>query len=100
MQTSVRACIKSDQRDALKEAVQGADCPPPLRKAFEAGRYEGDICYFTVGGLLGDPWPGLKPWVERYFDIEWERPARQVDRDEVTRIGKLHTLRAKLGLGH
>jgi hypothetical protein len=100
MRTMVRACIRASQREALKEAVQGADCPAELRRAFERGRYEGDICYFTVGGLFGDPWPTLKPWVQRFFDIEWEKPAKLVDRDEVARIGKLHTLRAKLGLGH
>jgi hypothetical protein len=100
MKTVVRACLKSEQREALKQAVGGAGCPAELRKAFERGRYEGDICYFTVGGLLGDPWPELKPWVERYFDIEWEQPERAVDKDELARIGKLHTMRAKLGLGH
>ena len=100
MKTMVRACIRADQREALKEAVKAAGCPPGLRQAFDAGRYEGDICYFTVGSLFGDPWPQLKPWVQRYFDIEWEKPAKVVDRDEVARIGKLHTLRAKLGLGH
>lgn len=99
MRTVVRACIRTGMRDALKDAVQ-KDCPPELRKAFEAGRYEGDICYFTVGGVFGDPWPQLKPWVERYFELEWEKPEKLVDKDEVVRIGKLHTLRAKLGLGH
>jgi hypothetical protein len=100
MATMVRACIRADKRDALKAAVQSGDCPAELRKAFDRGRYEGDICYFTVGGLFGDPWPKLKIWVERYFEIEWEKPAKGVDRDEVARIGKLHTLRSKLGLGH
>lgn len=100
MRTMVRACIKAGQRDALKEAVHRGEAPPELRRAFERGRYEGDICYFTVGGWLSDPWPRLKPWVQRYFDIEWEQPVGKVDPIEAARIGKLHTLRAKLGLGH
>ena len=100
MRTVVRACIRPELREELKEAVQRGACPPELRRAFARGRYEGDICYFTVGGLLSDPWPRLKPFVEQYFEIEWERPAKQVDRDELGRIAKLHTLRAKLGLGH
>jgi len=99
MRTSVRACIRPGMRDALKEAVRSEACPDELRKAFAEGRYEGDICYFTVGGLFRDPWPQLKPWVERYFELEWELPERQVDPLERSRIGKLHTLRAKLGVG-
>jgi hypothetical protein len=100
MKTVVRACIKPGMRDALTEAVRGPDCPPVLRKAFAQGRYEGDICYFTLGGLLGNPWPQVKPWVERYFDIEWEMPPQRIDPLERSRIGKLHTLRVKLGMGH
>jgi hypothetical protein len=99
MRTVVRACIRPGMREPLKQAVQGPACPPALRKAFEAGRYEGDICYFTVGGLLGDPWPEVKPFVDQYFEIEWQKPQPEVDKDELVRIGKLHTLRAKLGLG-
>lgn len=98
--TVVRACIKAGQREALQDAAKGTAFPEALRKAFVEGRYEGDICYFTVGGWLGNPWPELKPHVERYFDIEWEKPQGEVDRDELARIGKLHTMRAKLGLGH
>ncbi|HEV8361451.1 MAG TPA: hypothetical protein VGR28_13460 [Candidatus Thermoplasmatota archaeon] len=100
MRTMVRGCIKAPLRSALVEAVQAGTCPPELRAAFEKGRFEGDICYFEVGGLFSDPWPQLKPWVQQYFDIEWEKPAKDVDRDEAARIAKLHTLRAKLGLGH
>jgi len=100
MKTTVRACIRPPLRDALKEAVQKGDCPEALRGAFAKGRYEGDICYFTVGGLFGDPWPELKPWVEKYFEIEWVKPAAEVDRDEADRIRKLHTLPHKLGLAH
>lgn len=100
MKTVVRACIRLGMRDALKEAVRSGDCPAELRKAFAEGRYEGDICYFTVGGLFRDPWPHLKPWVEKYFEIEWEMAEKRVDPLERSRIGKLHTMRAKLGLGH
>lgn len=100
MKTVVRGCIKPGMREALKEAARGTELPEQLRAAMVAGRYEGDICYFTVGGLFGDPWPQLRPHVEKYFDIEWEKPQRDVDRDELARIGKLHTMRAKLGLGH
>lgn len=100
MRTMVRACVRPGMREALREAAQKGGFPPGLMKAFGRGRYEGDVCYFTVGGLLGDPWPQLKPAVERYFEIEWERPEKDVEADERTRISKLHTLRAKLGLGH
>lgn len=100
MKTVVRACIRLGMRDALKAAVLTPECPAQLRQAFDRGRYEGDICYFTIGGLFGDPWPQLKPFVEKYFEIEWEQAERAVDREELARIGKLHTLRAKLGLGH
>lgn len=100
MKTMVRACIRAPLREQLKEAVKGPECPPELRKAFDLGRYEGDICYFTVGSLFGDPWPAMRPFVDKYFEIEWVKPAKRVDRDEVARIGKLHTLRSKLGMGH
>jgi hypothetical protein len=98
MRTVVRACIRLGKREDLLAAAKGPDCPAELRKAFVKGRYEGDICYFTVGGLFGNPWPQLKPWIETYFEIEWEHAQRDVDREELARIGKLHTLRAKLGL--
>jgi hypothetical protein len=98
MRTVVRAVIRPGMRDALPGIVNAPGFPPDLRKVLGKATLEGDICYFTFGGLLGAPWEKHRAWVEQHFEVEYATPEPDMDKDELKRVQRLQSARRKLGL--
>jgi len=97
MRTVVRAVIRPGKREELPGIVHAPGFPQDLRKVIGKGTLEGDICYFTFGGLLGTPWEKHKAWVEQFFEVEYATPEPQMDKDELKRVQRLQSARRKFG---
>ncbi|MCA1813229.1 MAG: hypothetical protein LC624_04675 [Halobacteriales archaeon] len=97
MRTIVRAVIRPGKREELPGLIQASSFPADLRKVIAKGTLEGDICYFTFGGLLGAPWEKHRAWVEQNFEVEYATPEAEMDKDELKRVQRLQGTGRKFG---